>query len=102
MLGNALKFTEHGEINLAIRELSQDSGTSVLHFAVRDTGIGIPPDKQQRIFDAFGQADSSTTRRFGGTGLGLTLCQPALLFLGASGAFPLSWVGRKDTEEPQV
>ena len=69
LLGNALKFTEHGEINLAIRELSQDSGMSVLHFAVRDTGIGIAPDKQHGIFDAFEQADSSTTRRCGGTGL---------------------------------
>jgi PAS domain S-box-containing protein len=73
LLSNALKFTEHGEILLRVEggALNQDDG--VLHFAVRDTGIGIPWDKRQYIFEAFAQVDSSTTRRFGGTGLGLTI-----------------------------
>ncbi len=73
LLSNALKFTERGEILLrvGVEALTQDD--SSLHFTVRDTGIGIPRDKQQFIFEAFAQADSSTTRRFGGTGLGLTI-----------------------------
>ena len=73
LLSNALKFTEHGEVLLRVEgeDLNQDE--MVLHFSVRDTGIGIPWDKQQYIFEAFAQVDSSTTRRFGGTGLGLTI-----------------------------
>jgi len=73
LLSNALKFTEHGEILLRVEGETLDQDDSVLHFAVRDTGIGIPWDKQQYIFEAFAQVDSSTTRRFGGTGLGLTI-----------------------------
>jgi PAS domain S-box-containing protein len=73
LLSNALKFTEHGEILLRVEGEALDQDDSVLHFAVRDTGIGIPWDKQQYIFEAFAQVDSSTTRRFGGTGLGLTI-----------------------------
>jgi two-component system, sensor histidine kinase and response regulator len=73
LVGNAIKFTECGEVvlSIAIRELTDDRVR--LHFSVRDTGIGIPKDKHQRIFEVFGQADSSTTRRFGGTGLGLNI-----------------------------
>ncbi|SPE22082.1 putative Histidine kinase [Acidobacteriia bacterium SbA2] len=73
LLSNALKFTEHGEILLRVEKDSSSQDDSVLHFSVRDTGIGIPWDKQQFIFEAFAQVDSSTTRRFGGTGLGLTI-----------------------------
>jgi PAS domain S-box-containing protein len=73
LLSNALKFTERGEILLRVEGEALALEDSVLHFAVRDTGIGIPRDKQQFIFEAFAQADSSTTRRFGGTGLGLTI-----------------------------
>jgi PAS domain S-box-containing protein len=73
LIGNALKFTERGEVMLRVDLESQDNGRSVVHFAVRDTGIGIPPEKQQVIFEAFSQADASMTRRFGGTGLGLTI-----------------------------
>ena len=73
LLSNALKFTEQGEILLRVEGDSSNDDEYVLHFAVRDTGIGIPWDKQQFIFEAFAQVDSSTTRRFGGTGLGLTI-----------------------------
>ncbi|MCP2935718.1 ATP-binding protein, partial [Salmonella enterica subsp. enterica serovar Typhimurium] len=73
-LSNAVKFTERGSVDLSVTLDRQDEGVQGLRFAVRDTGIGIPADKQALIFDAFSQADSSTTRRFGGTGLGLAIC----------------------------
>jgi protein-histidine pros-kinase len=77
LLGNAVKFTEQGSvvISVAPEKAGNVAGNSSLHlkFAVRDTGIGVPLDKQQAIFDAFSQADVSTTRRFGGTGLGLAI-----------------------------
>jgi len=75
LVGNAIKFTERGEVELAIEPapFAVPSDDVRLRFSVRDTGIGIAPDKQQEIFEAFTQADSSTTRRFGGTGLGLTI-----------------------------
>ena len=73
LLGNALKFTARGEVVVAVREESDAAGGLCLHFAVRDTGIGIPAEKLASIFDAFSQADSSVTRKFGGTGLGLTI-----------------------------
>ena len=73
LVGNALKFTERGEVvvNVNADELTPDKVR--LHVTVKDTGIGIPLDRQQKVFEAFSQADSSTTRRFGGTGLGLTI-----------------------------
>ena len=73
LVGNAVKFTEMGEVNVrvALEERSEDA--VVLHFSVADTGIGIPADKLQTIFDAFTQSDSSTTRKYGGTGLGLAI-----------------------------
>jgi PAS domain S-box-containing protein len=75
LLGNAIKFTAHGEVELRIA-VDHKRDTSVgLHFVVRDTGIGIPKSKLRLIFEAFSQADGSTTRRFGGTGLGLTISQ---------------------------
>ena len=73
LLSNALKFTERGEVLLRVDAKALSLDDFLVHFAVRDTGIGIPRDKQQVIFHAFAQADSSTTRRFGGTGLGLTI-----------------------------
>jgi two-component system sensor histidine kinase/response regulator len=74
LVGNSLKFTERGEIEVSVVEAETQSveGT-VLRFSVRDSGIGIPVDQQHRIFGAFFQADSSTTRKYGGTGLGLTI-----------------------------
>ncbi len=73
LLGNAIKFTEHGEIWLEVGLVSKEGNELGLRFNVRDTGIGISHDKQQMIFDAFSQVDGSITRRFGGTGLGLTI-----------------------------
>lgn len=73
--GNAIKFTEHGEVLLRLSAESGPEGTTILRGEVRDTGIGIPPEQQKRIFEAFTQADSSTTRQYGGTGLGLTIAQ---------------------------
>ncbi len=74
LVGNAIKFTETGEVVLRVELESQDTGDMSLHFAVSDTGIGIPREKQQLIFEPFSQADTSTTRRYGGTGLGLSIC----------------------------
>ena len=73
LLGNAIKFTRQGEVELEVTLESQDAAQLRLQFSVRDTGIGIPQEKQRIIFDAFSQADGSTTRKFGGTGLGLTI-----------------------------
>ncbi|MDQ7989220.1 MAG: response regulator [Candidatus Dactylopiibacterium sp.] len=75
LLGNAIKFTERGEIEVRVHALQRNGTRCRLQFDVRDTGIGIPADKQAEIFDAFSQADSSTTRRYGGTGLGLAICR---------------------------
>ncbi|GAB3252150.1 PAS domain S-box protein [Chitinimonas naiadis] len=80
--GNAIKFTERGEIVLAIRLLSQDNDVLTLHFSVRDTGIGIAPEHSSHIFEGFSQAEASTTRRFGGTGLGLAISQRLVSMMG--------------------
>jgi signal transduction histidine kinase/CheY-like chemotaxis protein/ligand-binding sensor domain-containing protein len=73
LLANAIKFTERGEVALEVTAEEREPDRVTLHFVVRDTGIGIPRDKQDAIFAAFTQADTSTTRRYGGTGLGLTI-----------------------------
>jgi signal transduction histidine kinase/ligand-binding sensor domain-containing protein len=75
LLDNAIKFTGEGSVALRVGLESLELRRAVLHFAVEDTGIGIPQEKQRSIFEAFSQADSSSTRRFGGTGLGLTICR---------------------------
>jgi signal transduction histidine kinase/DNA-binding response OmpR family regulator len=75
LMANAAKFTEAGEIELSVRVDEEDTARVRLHVAVRDTGIGIPGDKLELVFRPFQQADGSTTRRFGGTGLGLTICR---------------------------
>nr|WP_315466134.1 response regulator [uncultured Rhodoferax sp.] len=74
ILGNAIKFTERGEVVLRVRQESSGDGKPLLHLSVSDTGIGIPAEKLSSIFDAFSQEDSSITRKYGGTGLGLTIC----------------------------
>jgi CheY-like chemotaxis protein len=74
LVGNAVKFTDEGEVVVEVQPESRPTSDCLrLHFMVRDTGVGILPEKQQRIFDVFSQADASTTRRFGGTGLGLAI-----------------------------
>jgi two-component system sensor histidine kinase/response regulator len=73
LIGNAIKFTQQGEIVVRVAHESEEAQKVCLHISVADTGIGIPLDRQQKIFEAFSQADGSTTRKFGGTGLGLTI-----------------------------
>jgi len=73
LLGNAVKFTERGEIIVEVCVLAQQSGKSLMQFSVRDTGIGLSPEQRAQLFQPFTQADSSTTRQFGGTGLGLSI-----------------------------
>jgi two-component system, sensor histidine kinase and response regulator len=73
LVGNAIKFTDEGEVALKLHVLEDSGETRTFHFTVSDTGIGIPPEKQKSIFEPFTQADSSTTRKYGGTGLGLTI-----------------------------
>jgi len=79
---NALKFTAKGEVEIRVSRGLAPPGEVRLTFAVRDTGLGIPREKQELIFEAFTQADGSTTRRFGGTGLGLTICRQLVELLG--------------------
>jgi signal transduction histidine kinase/DNA-binding response OmpR family regulator len=74
LVGNSIKFTEQGEILLSVTQKEESAETVLLHFAVKDTGVGIPYDKQQKIFEAFSQADGSMARKYGGSGLGLTIC----------------------------
>jgi signal transduction histidine kinase/CheY-like chemotaxis protein len=83
LVGNSLKFTERGEIVVKADLKSRDDDSVLLHITVRDTGIGIPAEKQAKIFEAFSQADGSTTRKYGGTGLGLTISLRLVKMMGA-------------------
>ncbi|HMF59879.1 MAG TPA: ATP-binding protein, partial [Vicinamibacterales bacterium] len=82
LVGNAIKFTERGHVMVAVREETRRDGCTRLHFSVADTGIGIPVEKQAKVFEAFSQADGSTTRRFGGTGLGLAISSTLVRLMG--------------------
>jgi len=86
LMSNAVKFTEQGEVVLSIapaaRSAHGDDGAVALAFSVRDTGIGIAPEQQQRMFEAFSQADSSTSRKYGGTGLGLAISRRLVALMG--------------------
>ncbi len=82
LLDNAVKFTSRGGVSLSVTQSDFREGKAILHFAVSDTGIGIPSDKQKTIFEAFSQADSSSTRRYGGTGLGLTISYQLAAMMG--------------------
>ncbi len=82
LVGNAIKFTDHGEVSIAVGiEWEKHDGVRV-RFEVRDSGIGITPAAQARLFQPFTQADPSTTRRFGGTGLGLAICKELAEMMG--------------------
>ncbi len=82
LVGNAIKFTSQGEVVVTVRVELQSEDEIHLHFAVRDTGIGISPDQLSRVFEAFEQADTSMTRRFGGTGLGLSISSRLVSLMG--------------------
>ncbi|MCO5950107.1 hybrid sensor histidine kinase/response regulator [Mucilaginibacter flavidus] len=83
LLGNAMKFTHHGEIYLGVKLVRRLKADEVeLEFELRDTGIGIPADKLPKLFEAFSQVDSSTTRKYGGSGLGLAICQRLVNLMG--------------------
>ena len=84
LIGNAVKFTHHGEIGIRVEAVEANAASALLAFEVSDTGIGIPADKQRHIFDAFAQADSSTTRRYGGTGLGLSIAKQLCEMMGGT------------------
>ena len=75
LIGNAIKFTEKGHVMVEVKKVTEKDEDITLHFSVSDTGIGIPENKIGKIFESFSQADSSTTRKYGGTGLGLTICK---------------------------
>ncbi len=82
LLGNALKFTSMGEVSVRVAVEGEANSQTLLHFITSDTGIGIPVEKCQKIFEAFSQADNSTTRRYGGTGLGLTISTQLVKMMG--------------------
>jgi PAS domain S-box-containing protein len=96
LLGNAVKFTETGEIVLTLQANPKEEGRVELVFSVRDTGIGIPPEAMQRLFQSFSQVDASTTRRFGGTGLGLAISKRLAELMGGT-MWLESEVGRGST-----
>jgi CheY-like chemotaxis protein len=82
LTGNAIKFTEQGEVTVRVEKEWEEEGSISLHFSVQDTGIGIPLEKQSAVFEAFTQADGSTARRYGGTGLGLTISRRLVNLMG--------------------
>jgi CheY-like chemotaxis protein len=82
LVGNAIKFTHDGHVALRVKSTQLGERQKSVEFAVEDTGIGIAPEQQRRVFDAFTQADNSTTRRYGGTGLGLAICTQLVRLMG--------------------
>jgi signal transduction histidine kinase/CheY-like chemotaxis protein len=118
LIGNAIKFTAQGEVFLEIQSLKNSGNRAELRFSVKDTGIGIDPEARKKLFQAFTQADASTTRRFGGTGLGLVICQRLVRMMGGeidvesapgsgstfwfTGQFELAATAPKDPECPSI
>ena len=84
LLGNAIKFTERGEVVVEVRAARVEGDLTYIHFEVRDTGIGIAPEAQAKLFESFRQADASTTRRYGGTGLGLAISKQLVHLMGGA------------------
>ncbi|MFZ3244781.1 MAG: MHYT domain-containing protein [Candidatus Acidiferrales bacterium] len=84
LVGNSIKFTEQGEVFISVVQESQEASATCLHFMVKDTGIGIAAEKQEKIFEPFAQADGSMARKYGGTGLGLTICARLVAAMGGS------------------
>jgi two-component system, sensor histidine kinase RpfC len=82
LMGNAIKFTEEGSVTIAATMLEENQNQSIVRFEVTDTGVGIPADKQHKVFESFTQADASTTRKFGGSGLGLTIAKDMVEAMG--------------------
>ncbi|MEZ5628286.1 MAG: PAS domain S-box protein [Rhodocyclaceae bacterium] len=82
LVGNAIKFTEHGEVALTVRAEARHGDRVRLQFAIRDTGIGLSPSQVEALFQPFAQADASTTRKFGGSGLGLSICRHLVRLMG--------------------
>ena len=96
LVSNAVKFTETGEVVVSVDAKPADDGHAQLHFAVRDTGIGIPPERIGHLFESFSQVDTSTTRRYGGTGLGLAISKRLVEMMGGT-MWAESEVGRGST-----
>jgi two-component system sensor histidine kinase/response regulator len=84
LIGNAIKFTERGEVLVSVAQESDDARDTCLHFRVKDTGVGIPTEKQEKIFEPFSQVDGSFARTYGGAGLGLTLCSRLAPLMGGA------------------
>jgi signal transduction histidine kinase/CheY-like chemotaxis protein len=96
LLSNAVKFTDQGEVVLSVTLIEETADSANIRFAVSDTGIGIPPDRMDRLFQSFSQIDSSTTRKFGGTGLGLAISRQLVEIMGGK-VEAQSEVGRGST-----
>ena len=84
LVDNAIKFTEKGEVVVEVSLSDVRDENKVIQFEIKDTGVGIPTEAQLNIFDAFSQADSSMSRKYGGTGLGLTICRQLCTMMGGS------------------
>ena len=107
LIGNAIKFTDHGEVSIQVLCMEESASSVELRFHIWDTGVGIPADVKQKLFQSFTQADSSTTRKYGGTGLGLAICQQLVNLMDGNigvdslpGEWTLFWFSVKLGKQP--